>query len=210
MTVHNRHWVRIELVPVVIELLQDARYQVRVEFPHLVPFENGLHHVVADWVENSREDFWLTIDHDNPPMRNPLDLAELDLDVVGCPTPVWYGAQDRPGERPIYWNAYDWKPEEGGYKEHSPHEGLQRVDAVGTGCVLFARRVFDDHPELREAPFRRETDEWGRVTRGNDLSFAHRARAEGIQFWAHYDYPCRHFREVDLARAWEYTKSGCY
>ena len=143
------------------------------------------------------EDFWLSIDADNPPMQNPLDLISLDKDIVGLPTPVWHWTGGKPGERPIYWNVYDYVSDEGAYREHEPKTGLQRVDAIGTGCFLISRRVFDD-PAMRVAPFERQLETDGRVLKGNDISFCERARRSGFGIYAHYDYPCMHFNELEL------------
>jgi hypothetical protein len=142
-------------------------------------------------------DFWLNIDSDNPPMNNPLDLVKFNLDIVGLPTPVWHFTGEKKGERPIYENAYRYVPEKDAYVEWDVKEGLQRVDAVGTGCVLYARRVFE-HPEMRKAPFQRIFNEDGTVERGNDIAFCERAKREGFQIFAHYDYRCRHFNDLEL------------
>jgi GT2 family glycosyltransferase len=178
-------------------LQQDGRYQLRFEFPSHRPYENNLHHIVRDFCK-SDFDFWLSMDSDNPPMKNPLDLVELDKDVLGLPTPVWHYT-NKPGERPIYWNAYDYVVESDAYREHPTRDGLQRVDAIGTGCFLLARRVFD-HPGMREAPFRRKLHPDGTVHKGNDISFCERARARGFEIWAHYGYPCWHYNDnIELA-----------
>jgi hypothetical protein len=142
-------------------------------------------------------DYWLNIDSDNPPINNPFDLIELDLDIVGLPTPVWHFTGEKPGERPMYENAYKYIPEKGAYTEWPNKEGLQKVDAVGTGCVLYARRVFENL-EMRKAPFQRKYNVDGTVERGNDIAFCERAKAQGFLIFAHYDYRCLHFNNLEL------------
>jgi hypothetical protein len=142
------------------------------------------------------EDYWLSFDSDNPPMRNPLELIALDKDIIGLPTPIWHFTGEIPSERPIYWSAYKKKGEEG-YTEYNPKEGLQRVSAIGTGCFLVARRVFED-PEMRKGPFVRKLNPDGTVDRGNDISFCERATDRGFEIWAHFDFPCMHFNELEL------------
>lgn len=177
-------------------LAMDRR--VSVIFPTHTPYENNLHHVVKDFVSGPYE-YWLNMDSDNPPMRNPLDLIDHKLNIVGLPTPVWHNnvKTRKPGERPYYWNAYDYVPEEDAYREHECKESLQRVDAVGTGCVLIHRNVFDV-PEMRKAPFQRTYNEDGTVNKGNDLAFCERAREQGFKIWCHYGYPCRHFGSLEI------------
>lgn len=170
----------------------DARYRLKIIEPTHVPYENGLHHVINDLLSGDH-DFWLNIDSDNPPTRNPLDLVERDLDVVGFPTPVWHW-KGEPGERPIYWNAYRRRGR--GYTEWLPRDGLQPVDAIGSGCFLAARRVFE-HPKMR-ACFRRTYKRDGTVNKGPDIAFSERARRAGFRVWAHFDYPCDHVNELPL------------
>lgn len=171
-------------------LQMDGRYRLRFEFPSQRPYENNLHHIVVEFVE-SGFDFWLSMDSDNPPTKNPLDLIELNKDILGLPTPVWHW-EGKPGERPIYWNAYDYDSSSDAYWEHTPKVGLQKVDAIGTGCFLIAKRVFE-HPGMRNGAFTRKLYPDGTVNKGNDMSFCERARARGFEIWTHYDYPCRHF-----------------
>ena len=198
VSVPNTGWIHKQVIFVLMRLQTDSRYRLRIILPTHNPFENNLHHIIKEWIEESREDFWLTIDSDNPPMENPLDLVELDKDIIGCPTPVWHCKNpDDPIEQPFYWNAYDYVMAEDAYRPHEPQDGLQRVDAVGTGCVLFARRVFDN-PEMRKAPFQRQYYEDGRVYKGNDISFCERARVNGFSVFCHYEYPCLHFNEIEI------------
>jgi hypothetical protein len=180
-----------------IRIAMNGRHSVKILAPHLKPYVNNLHHLVNNFMENGY-DFWLNIDHDNPPLKNPLDVVDLDLDICGLPTPVWHNSGEKPGERPFYYSAWDAVPE--GYKEHTPHKGIQRVDAVGTGCVVIARRVFE-HPKMRKAPFAREWNEDGTVALGNDMAFCARARECGFSVFADYDHPCEHYHSLGLGEA---------
>jgi hypothetical protein len=177
-------------------LQQDGRYRLRFIMPSHKPYENNLHHIVNDFIGGDF-DFWLNIDSDNPPQNNPLDLVELDKDIIGLPTPIWHFKGDQKGERPVYWNAYDFDPTSGAYKEHVIREGLQQVDAIGTGCFLIARRVFNN-PKMQKGAFIRKLNPDGTVERGNDISFCERAREAGFEIYCHFDYPCAHFSEVEL------------
>lgn len=160
------------------------------------PYEQNLHQIVLD-LNHRKYDFWVNIDSDNPPIANVLDLVLLDKDMIGCPTPVWNWVPGK-GERPIYWNAFDYVSEEDGYREHPPAQGgLQKVDAVGTGCFVLAQRCFNSNA-LRQGAFARKLDVNGLVYKGNDISFCERMREAGFQIYAHYSYPCRHFNSIDL------------
>ncbi len=63
-------------------------------------------------------DYLLFMDTDNPPSVNPLKLIDLDLDVLGLPTPIILGHLLRKYERrsPIVWNAYSYNAEKKVYE----------------------------------------------------------------------------------------------
>jgi len=179
-----------------LRIQQDHRYKLYIILPVHRPYENNLHHIVKDFLAGDF-DYWLSFDADNPPINNPLDLVELDKDIMGLPTPVWYNVGNKKGERPVYWNAYKYVPEHDSYTEWPIREGLQKPDAVGTGCFLIARRVFENRV-MQNGPFLRTVFPDGRVERGNDIAFCERARVQGFEIWTHYLYPCMHFHELEL------------
>lgn len=190
------HWVHKTISHTSNKLLMDnLGYSLHVDYPTYKPFENNLHHCVVQFL-NSGADYWLSIDDDNPPNRNPLELVALDRDIIGLPTPVWNHKGN--GDYPIYLNAYRYVKERDAYVAWPTQEGLQNVDAVGTGCILMARRVFEN-AQMRRAPFQRTYNADGTVDKGNDIAFCERARKNGFQVWAHFDYQCKHFCELELS-----------
>jgi hypothetical protein len=185
----------------------DKRYKVKIEWPSNKPYENNLHHIVKDFLKGGY-DYWLSMDADNPPLENPLDLVAFDKDIIGLPTPIWHYT-GKPGERPIYWNVYKIHGDGSeGYNEWQERDGLQKVDAIGTGCFLIARRVFED-PNMQNGAFTRKLNPNGTVDRGNDISFCERARDCGFEVWAHFDYPCNHFSEIELNEVARAIKGLC-
>lgn len=195
VSVPNQHWIHKTVGYREHFLLRDERYSVKLIYPSHKPYVNNLHHIVNDFVSGNY-DYWLNIDADNPPTNNPLDLVELDKDVIGCPTPIWHFT-DKPNERPYYFNAYDYDSSVDAYREHQPQKGLQKVDAVGTGCLLISRRLFENSI-MRKGAFHRKWNEDGTMNKGNDISFCERARNQGFEIWAHYDYLCDHFTELSM------------
>ena len=177
----------------ICKMLADRRFQIRHDCPTHSPYVNNLHHCMKDFL-NGGENYWLSIDTDNPPINNPLDLVEYDCDVIGLPTPVWHNAVK--GDRPWYFNALDWDEEKQAYRPHGPCEGLQEVDAVGSGCFLVARRVILKLKD--QQPFMRTWNPDGTVEMGGDYSFCRKVKKAGFRVWTHYDYPCHHFNELNL------------
>ncbi len=190
-TIPNTGWIHKHAHFAACKILADRRYRVRHDCPTHSPYVQNLHKIKEDFLDGG-EDYLLTFDADNPPTNNPLDLVEFDCDVLGLPTPVWHDAV--PEDRPYYFNALDIKGE--GYTPHTDCNGLQEVDAVGSGCLLIARRVL---LKLRyDQPFARQWNRDGTVEVGGDYSFCRKAKAAGFKIWTHYDYPCQHFNELEL------------
>ena len=102
----------------------DTRYKVRIMLPTHSPSDNNRHHIFNDFLQGG-EDYLLCIDSDNPPVNNPIDLVELDKDVIACPTPVYHNTKK--GERPYYWNVYKYNEAEDAYNEWPVKEKLQKV-----------------------------------------------------------------------------------
>jgi len=116
-------------------------------------------------------------------------LVELDKDIIGLPTPIWQFKGDLT-KFPIKKAVYDEN-----LKEYYPQEGLQQVYSIGTGCFLLSKRVAE---KVKEYPFMRVYNRDGTVSKGNDLAFCDRVREAGFEIWAHFDYTCSHFKEIDV------------
>ena len=189
---NGKGWLHKHVAFALLRLQQDARVQQTIILPTHTPYVNNLHKIKEDFL-NGPYDYWLTMDADNPPRRNVLDCVFLDKDIIGFPTPVW--ANMKEGDYPIYWNGLDAKGD--GWTPHEPTTGLQMVDAVGSGCLLIARRVMAamryDHP------FARVWNPDGTVEIGGDYSFCRKAKARGFEIYCHYGYPCHHFNEIEVS-----------
>lgn len=191
ISVPNTGWIHKLVSRQVMRIMQDSRVRCTYIDPTHRPYEHSLNRIAHDAIEQEY-DFWLNIDADNPPMNNPIDLCFMGLDVVGLPTPVF--ANFGNGQSPVYWNAMDAVDDEG-WKPHYPQEGLQEVDAVGSGCMMI--RV-DALRELETPYFVRTVDERGFVEFGPDYNFCRKIKAIGGKIYAHYDYPCEHIQNLPL------------
>lgn len=192
-----------DMVRLSVAMSRDSRFEVDVRTPQLVPVENNRNHAVLDFLERG-EDFLLFIDSDNPPLVNPLDLVELDLPIVGCPTPMFQCTPQHILERirPIRWNVFDYDASIEKWSSRSGAKGdtdLEEVDAVGSGCILIRRDVLEAVP----APFMRRWDEKGRVVAGSDLDFCRRAKEAGFSTWVNWRYMCEHYNTVRLAHMYD-------
>lgn len=184
-------WIHKHVAFAIMQMQGDKRYDLTFIMPTHRPIEQNLALIKRDFLAGGY-DYLLSIDSDNPPTKNPLDLISLDKDVIGCVTPIW--ANMKKGDSPVYWNAL--MAVEGGWRPFAPDiltEPIE-VDAIGGGCFIVARRVL----EAITSPFQRIWNEDGTMHIGWDYAFCSKVQAAGFKVWAHFGYPCRHFNEIEL------------
>ena len=142
-------------------------------------------------------DFWIHMDDDNGPLLNPMDLIALDKPVIGLPTPIW--KQDK--SWPFSYSAFDYAGD-GQYSMHDPSGGgLQKVDAIGSGCMVVRADVLR---AIGLPAFKRVKDaDEVKTILGPDYYFSERVRAAGFQIYAHYGYKCSHIKDIELGVMFE-------
>jgi len=187
VTIIHQGWIRPEMLTVVSLLSRDSRVEVSIVPIQMRPYENALNtalKIAHDY------DFLLTLDHDNVPKNNPIDLVFMDKDIIGMP---YLGYQkNEAGQLEVAFLAMD-KQENGEYLDHRNMEGLQEVDAVASGAMLISKKVIESG-----AYFARKWDEKGFAVTGIDFHFCEKVKEAGFKVFAHYDYLASHFKEIDL------------
>ena len=169
-----------------IGIWEDRRYVKELFFSINSRSVEESRNFVASQFLKSDCDYLLSMDDDVVPLKNPLDLVKLDLDIIGLPVPVVRG-------KGISYGAYQEK--EGKYPDYPKKEGLQEVDAISGGCMLIARRVLEN----LDKPFSALYNEQGLWALSEDLNFCKRAKEKGFKIFAHFNYPCQHYSDVELS-----------
>lgn len=187
VTILNQGYLRPELADVQAQLLSDDRVETTVVHVNMRPSENARNASVKKMLDEGY-DYLLTIDHDTVPLKNPINLIGLGLDVVGFAVPQWNISDPA---YPIYFVGMDRV--ENGYNEHKEKDGLQEVDAVGSGCLLMSRKVLESVKE----PFLRKWEDGFAVT-GLDFYFCEKAKELGFKVHCHYDFVADHIKELSL------------
>jgi hypothetical protein len=191
ISVLNQGYVRPELFGALNVAKNDVRFDTTIKFYNIRPSENCRNQTVKDALEGGF-DYLISIDHDTVPNGNVNSLASLGLDVVGCAYPQWNISCP---EFPVYLLGMDRV--ENGYKEHKEKDGLQEVDAVGSGAICISRAVLES---VRE-PFLRRWEDGFAVT-GLDFFFCEKAKEKGFRVWCDYGMKASHFKEVNLLDAY--------
>ena len=191
LSILNEGWINDELAIKLPRWLEEVRQQhhtVYYESSKLRPIENNRNTIVQRFLKTDF-DYLIQIDNDNIPAKNPLELVNLNLDIVSCP--VWI-YQHR-----LLLNIYrfDEKKEYLLPIEYDINENLIEIDATGTGVILCSRKVL----EKIQKPFERLYDEHGIQKLGLDLAFCEKARNEGFKLYSHMKYISKHFKTIDLS-----------
>jgi hypothetical protein len=193
-------WIHKETIEFLFNLTKDKRYNLTIQLPTFRPIANNQHHIINEFIEG-KYDYWFSLDDDIVPLQNPLDLIELDKDIIGIPIPIWRFTRDLKfyDDRriPVYLGVYDYDEKEDAFTIRPTGKGLERVGGVAGGCFIMARRVFDNKL-LRTRGWWRRLKKDGTIYMGNDMSFCYKALKEGFEIWAHYDYTAKHFKNIDL------------
>ena len=185
IAVLNQGWIRTELVNRLLRIVSQTPYDISVSYPNWAPISNNRNRICKVFREGDA-DFLLMTDADQCWEKNPLDLVEEDLDMVGFPTHVYQPAQSLTS--PIKWNIIKL-----GDVGLAP---VEQVKAIGSGSLLIARRVLV-HSSMR-APFADKFDEDGIRISSEDMWFCEKVRAAGFKIWMASGNPCHHMKPVDL------------
>ena len=185
----NQGWVRVELASLREYLAATYRaHPLSMEYSGLGverrPIASNRNRIVRDCPPEA--DVLVMIDSDCIPPADFLDVAELDLDIVGLPMPIWRAGELCTGIVPL----------DGQRMIPVGTPEVMEVKRVAGGVLFLARRVFA-HPALRGG-FTDRFDEDGVLTHTEDHVYCDRARALGFHVYAALGYPLRHVKEVDL------------
>ena len=177
----SRGRMHVSLLDFLMGLHKETRYQVQIGVGISKYSVDDARNIVASKFLSTDADYLLFLDDDNPPIKNPLDLVELDKDIIACPVPSIRKGNGK--DTKIEFYVFD---KEG--KEIPNQSGLQEADLVGLQCTLIARRVLEKVNVFRTTS-----------TRTEDFNFCEQAKKEGYsRIFAHFDYITRHYTEVEL------------
>ena len=183
--------VRKELSIRLLEMSHDNRFYVKIKYHGLRPSSFNRNNIVEHFLKSDC-DYLITIDNDTVPRKNPLDLVFHDKDIIGLPYPQVKGNE-------IGWLVMDKEGDRYRQVNLKNKKGLIECDAVGSGCMLIARRVL----EAVVVPFERKWVD-GVPVKGHDFYFCDKAKKMGFKVFTHLDYVCSHYKTVDLLQVLEW------
>lgn len=181
----------------------EARYADEIEFIYPKQCVRRIFHdfarnmMVEDFLESDADILWF-LDSDVTPPKHILDLITLHKDkwlAAGAPYPIVM-CPENPSKPQIVIAVFKGINDKGLAPSSVPHEGLEFVDGLGTGCMFLKREVFKD---MEKPYFEFKYDrEVMNIIEGEDIGFCKKLAARDIHFFVDYGMICKHYKNVCL------------
>ena len=178
------------------------RYDFDFFLPTARPIPNNRNKICKKFIDGDWD--WLFMfDEDNIPIKNLFSILEHDLDVCG-------GVYPGRNSKGFNFHAFDLDEEKYPEKiffsfiqDPDRREGVQKVDAVATGCIAVKRHVIEKMYKKGMAPFEELYDKYGIMITSDDMAFCLKCRELGIHVYADWNILCDHIKETSLLQAIE-------
>ena len=178
----------------IAQSFQTKKYEIDLRFSKVTCIDYNRNTIVKMFLE-SKNQYLLMMDDDNPCLKNPLDLLAEKKDIIIYPT--FMSKANENGEPTLSYNVFMKEGKMFRTQRMIPGKPFMQYDAGGTGCILIKRKVL----EALEAPFKSKLHRDGTRHTGSDLYFCSRAKKKGFEIWAHWEYACKHLKRIDLIDA---------
>jgi hypothetical protein len=168
------------------------KYDFQLFLPQARPIPNNRNKIVKQFLKGNW-DILFMIDDDTVPLKNPFVMLDNDKDVCG-------GCYPGHGNRGFHFHVYTLDktqyPDKIFFHFVPPERriGLQKVDAVATGCIAIKRHIL----EKMKAPFEDMFDEDGILITNDDMAFCLKCMNLGIDVYADWNVICDHIKTVSL------------
>lgn len=185
--VPNLGQIHVGLAATLLDIAENRRIPLGIQFSKDVPHDSNRNKMVKYFLEQTDLEWLLMIDSDIMPPRNILEMIGNNKKV--CSALVCAAREGKRVPLALYIDPAD------GVAEFDPAkmtDGLQRVDAIGTGCILIHRSILENMPKPY---FKFEYNADGITCLGEDLYFCKRLREMGEEIWFDARYVCKHFTQ---------------
>lgn len=189
LAIPNTGWIHAELVSRIIFWLRN--YKVYLYAPTgLRPIPYARNHCVEEFQKSDCSHLWF-VDSDTVPPQHALE-ALLSAQVAAVSGVVHQMRRDTEGDGLVKRVGMVMRRNEAGHLKAAGGEGVELIDACGSGCIMFDRGVFEEI----QFPWYEERIE-GNV-RGSDLILCEKLADAGIKLHAHFGVVCVHRKEIDF------------
>jgi len=172
------------------------KYNFELFLPSARPIPNNRNTIVKKFLEGDW-DILFMFDDDTIPLVNPFSMLDHDKDVCGGCYP---GRSDRGFNFHVFMLDKKKYPKEifFNFVPSEKREGLQKVDAVATGCIAIKRHVLEKMKKKKLAPFEDLFDKEGILITNDDMAFCLKCMDLKIDVHADWNVLCDHIKPTSL------------
>lgn len=190
--------VRAGLESMVIQWMTEYRdrYDFQLFLSSDRPIPNNRNKITKKFLAGDY-DILFMFDDDNIPLKNPFSILLHDLDVCGG---VYPGRTDKGFNFHVFDLDVKQYPDKifFNFVGTDRRNGVQKVDAVATGCIAIKRWVLEKIKDKGWAPFEDLFDKEGILITNDDMAFCLKCRELGIEVHADWNVICDHIKETSL------------
>ena len=177
------------------------RYEFQLFLPSARPIPNNRNQIAKQFIEGGW-DILFMFDEDNLPIVNPFSMLDHDVDVCGGVYPGRFtkgfnfhvfDLDKKKYPKEIFFN----------FMPSDRREGLQKVDAVATGCIAIKRSVIEKMYKKNWAPFEELFDKYGIMITSDDMAFCLKCMKLDIPVYADWNVLVDHMKETSLLKCIE-------
>ena len=163
------------------------RQKAIINLSNARPLAHNRNLIVDEFLKSETEHL-LMVDSDIVPPVNVLDMIDNDVDICSAFARIPKGRELIPVGMVKNEDGYHHD-----YKHSAP--GLHKVDAVGTGCILIRRNVFE---VMKKPYFQFVYNEDGFIANGEDFNFCDKAKEAGFDIYFDSRYRCQHYVSIPV------------
>lgn len=167
-------------------------YDITVSFTIGGGIAHNRNKLVEEFLKTDYE-WFLFIDSDTVPPINILDMIENRKDICSGV----YHQFKKNKLRPL---VFEKSKDKYKFIQTEKKDYLIEVDAVGTGCLLINRNVFN---KMKKPYFEFLYDEIGLVKLSEDLNFCREAQKAGFKIWVDKRMGVSHHKTINLLPVWK-------
>jgi len=172
------------------------KYQFEFFLPTARPIPNNRNKIAKKFMEGTW-DILCMFDEDTIPLKNPFFMLDHNLEVCGG---VYPGRSTKGYNFHVFDLDRERYPKEIFFKfvGGDRRAGVQKVDAIATGCIFIKRGVIEKMYEKGWAPFEDMFDKRGIMVTSDDMAFCLKCMKLDIPVHADWNIICDHIKETSL------------
>lgn len=199
IAIPNLGHIRPELAQALIFWSHNPNYNIYIYMPTgILPLGNARSHCVNKFIELSNHEddrLWFIDDDIIPPLQTLDVLMKYNQDIIGA---LCFMMKPDDDDSLVPVPVVMRYNEEKKYIVYFDGQGLTEVDALGGGCIMSKRKVFEKITQNGDRLFDFQYYLDGTLSLVGDFHFCQMAQKNGFKVWVDFNTICGHVKDIDL------------